>query len=309
MTRLLIVLFISLSLMSCQKPLVPLNDYAFETKVVVNGEEKYLKKQYQCHYEDLTWVSSRGPNWHNREGKYSIRVLGVLNDGFRFEALPYLNSYRSECPEERKKVYTRLFVEIDESTVESFDRQRKHGTKHNIAIENSNIDITGTGISIFKEQSDWLRAKKPETNYYTIYATYYKRINWKPASKIDSFIKSKKMEWFESGKSYPFTSWSSDDVTFARLRKLNKNSSPRISLRLKGDEWIISNEKEHAIQWRIEPMYTDKSDKLTPSTMLKQWIAFDGSRIEIPLKKYYRIFYHPKSDSLIEFRVEHVKLW
>ena len=125
------------------------------------------------------------------------------------------------------------------------------------------------------------------------------------------------MLWFENGKSYPFTSWSDDDVAFARLRQLGTkidgytDAAPRIPLRMMGEEWVFSGDSHRAIQWRIEPVPANQNEEreATPSSKFKRWIVFGNSRIEIPLRSYYRTFYQPEQDRLLEFRVEHVDLW
>jgi hypothetical protein len=45
------------------------------------------------------------------------------------------------------------------------------------------------------------------------------------------------------------------------------------------------------------------------ATSLKTWVNYKGSRIEVPLKDYYRLLYDEQRDRIVKVRVEHIDLW
>jgi hypothetical protein len=40
-----------------------------------NGEDHHLATEYECHYEDVSWISSRGAEWHIRDN--SSRIVAI----------------------------------------------------------------------------------------------------------------------------------------------------------------------------------------------------------------------------------------
>lgn len=318
MNRLILGTLITSLLAGCQSPMVATRSYSFDTVVVANGKQYGLRKEYVCHHEDLTWISSRGKDWHIREGANTVRVLGLLDDGAKIQVMPRAKFWNDRfCPDATAPADVRVFVELDESNVEGFDRLKSEGYQHKVTVVDSKIVSTGSGLASFVEHTDWPKAPKAAKRYYTIYAAFYKREDWKHKPEIDSLIKSRRILWFEEGKVYPFTSWSDDDVAFARLRQMDSridgytDAAPKMPLKATGEDWALSGDSRRAIQWRIEPAPANQSEEreATPSAKFKRWIIFGNSRIEIPLRSYYRTFYQPEQDRLLEFRVEHVDLW
>ena len=134
------------------------------------------------------------------------------------------------------------------------------------------------------------------------------------ASGIRDFIDARKIPWLNSGTVYPFSRWSDDDVKFAReYRGALRWPASQVSLIPSADANEIWSAAKSAgpIQWVREPVPVNDEEKRRAATMdkFKRWIEYRGSRIEIPLKDYYRLLYDKERDRILQFRVEHVDLW
>lgn len=298
--------------------MVATRSYSFDTSFLVSGKQYDLKTTFTCHHEDLTIISTRGKDWHIREGSRAVRTIGSLEDGTRFEVLPRPKHWNySFCPEQTEQIDVRLFVEGSGSQIESFDKFRNVSAARIVEFMDSKLSYVGSGIAAFIEQQNWPSSVRPTKRYYTIQAVVYDSAVWKNKPQIVELIKNKKIIWLENGKTYPFTTWSANDVSFARLRQFDPSINgytdltPRLPLVPEGEAWSFSTVNRNAIQWRLEPVpsNTNEEREVVPSEKFKRWIAFRDIRIEIPLRKFYRTFYQPEDDRLLEFRVEHVDLW
>lgn len=313
MKRLALLASIALLLSGCQSPLVATRSYSFDSTIKVNDKQYQTKTLYTCHHEDVTWISSRGKDWHIREGRDAVRAIGSLEDGMRFEILPKPKDWSDNfCPGQTEPVDVRLFVERDDSKVESFDRLRDLSTTHNVELMDTKISLISLGLAKFVDHHEWPPRNRPSKRYYTVHAIVYQSGAWKNEREIAALVNSKRILWLENGKAYPFSKWTENDVAFARLN-LNRGSDRTLKLPLvpRDEDWVFSSADRNAIQWRLEPLPSSKSEEheLVPSAKFKRWIVFNDSRIEIPLRTYFRTFYQPEQDRLIEFRVEHVDLW
>lgn len=308
MSRQLTIIIFLFFLVGCQPPIVKKRTFAFEAEVIVDGQKLELRKVYQCHYQDLTWISTRGKSWNNREGYRSVKVTGVLDDGVKFEALPIVMSSNFiddiECTKKPKLLGTRIFLDLGGFNLESFDSESTKGEKHSIEIVKSSIRQIGYGFSLFKQETDWPRGKRPVESYYTIYARYYDRANWILENEIDDYIDSGYMTLFEKGKTFPAELKSK--FTFARrLERAGQQYSSRVFLKPENNEWHVSAESGGAIKWKIDPKHSikDKADTNALSKGLEQWIVFEGSRIEAPLGRDSRIFYLPDSNRILKIDI------
>lgn len=309
-----LIFSIAILLSGCQSPLVATRSYSFDTTFVVNGKQYEVKTPYTCHYENSTWLSAGGKYWHIREGRGVVRAIGLLEDGTRFEAFPIPRDY---CPTKTESIDVRLFVEKDGSQIESFDRLRNLSAARNVEFIDTKLTNSGSGLAAFVEYSSWPPQIVPAKRYYTAQAVVYQNTAWKNKPEIVELIKSKKILWLENGKTYPFSTWTENDVAFAKLRQFDPDingytdHTPRLPLAPDGENWVFSTEDRNAIQWHLEPLPSSASEERAwaPSEKFKRWIIFKGSHIEIPLRDLYRTFYQPEYDRLLEFRVEHVDLW
>lgn len=314
MKLLFTITLFSFFLTGCQNPIVKTHSYTLDTIFVVNGKRYEVKSEYTCYYEDLTWFSSRGPDWHARGGVDPARIIGSLEDGTVFEILPrwkYLNWGDNFCPGKSESIDARLFVENDSTHIESFDKLRNLSSSRNVELIDTKLSLVSSGLARFVESYDWPKAVQPSRRYYTVQAVIYEKTAWKNRNKeVADLITNKQITWLEDGKTYPFLKWTSNDVAFARLREsdpnLNGYSDPeeRLPLIPKGDEWILLIQNRDPVQWLLESIRSNMG-----SEKLSQWIVYKENRIELPTQKYYRTFYQPEYDRLIEFRIEHVDLW
>lgn len=318
MRCLVLIIAVVVSLSGCQPPIVTTRSYLFSTKFVVNGKQYDLNTKYKCHYEDLTWISTRGKDWHIREGGSIVRIIGSFEDGARFEVLPRSKTWGYNfCSDKTEPVDARLFIETDSAQIESFDKFRNVSAIRNVEFIDTKLSHVGSWLATFVEHQDWPAKIKPTKRYYTVQLVVYDSAVWKNKPEIVALIESKKILWLENGKTYPFSAWSENDVTFARLRQYDRSidgytdPAPRLPLVPEGEKWVYSTASRHAIQWLLEPLSsnTSRERESIPSEKIKRWIVFKDSNIEIPLQSFYRTFYQPEHDRLLEFRVEHVDLW
>lgn len=310
--------FFLLLLMGCQAPLVKTRNLTFESRFIVNGKPYDLKTDYTCHYEDLKWLSERGKDWHIRGGVSTVRIIGNLADGSLFEVLPRPPySDFSFCPDKTQTIDANIFIKLNDSQVESFNKNSITSANNTIKLLDARLSYSKSGVDKFVEVKNWPKQPNPAQHFYSVQATIYNSTSWKNRPEIVDLIRSKKIVWLKPGLTYPFSGWTNNDIEFARLRQYDKNingyddPANRIPLVPNGDSWLFVNPSRDAVQWRIEPLPSSQSEEigLVPSQKFKRWIVYGDSRIELPLRNYYRLFYEPEYDRLIEFRAEHVALW
>lgn len=311
-----------LLLSACQSPLVAMRNLSYEGKFEVNGEQYEFNVPYGCHYEDVSWISSRGASWHNRAGSGLVKVIGKLSDGSRFEVLPVRpwSGYGETCADQPEAATARLFIEQPTGRVESFDNPSSRPVTHKVTALESRFVFKGAAIAAYEPQENWATNKRREApatvRYYTVWVTEYGKDNWEDRrrSGIRDFIDARKIPWLNSGTVYPFSRWSDDDVKFAReYRGALRWPASQVSLIPSADANEIWSAAKSAgtIQWVREPVPVNDEEKRRAATMdkFKRWIEYRGSRIEIPLKDYYRLLYDKERDRILQFRVEHVDLW
>lgn len=309
-------------LSACQSPLVTMRNLSYEGRFEVDGERHEFNKPFSCHYEDVSWVSERGASWHNRAGSGIVKVLGTLSDGSRFQVLPIFKwaGYGETCADQPESVSTRLYIELPSGRVESFDEPSSRATTHKVTALESRFVFKGTASAAYEPQENWAKNKRREApasvRYYTVWVTEYGKDNWGDhfGPGIRDFIKTRKIPWLDSGTAFPFSAWSDDDVKFAREhRGALRWPAAQILLTPSTDTneiWVVAK-SAGTIQWLVEPVPENDAEKLRGATMdkFKRWIEYRGSRIEIPLKNYYRLLYDKERDRILQFRVEHVDLW
>ena len=311
-----------LLLSACQSPLVAMRNLSFEGKFEVNGERHEFNVPYSCHYEDVSWLSERGASWHNRAGSGLVKVIGKLSDGSRFEVLPVRPraGYGETCANQPEAVTARLFIELPNSNVESFDKPSSRSVIHKVTSLESSFAFKGTASAAYEPQEKWAINKRREApatvRYYTVWVTEYGKENWgdRFGSGIRDFIEARKIPWLDRGTVFPFSAWSDNDVKFAReYRGALRWPTSQVSLTPSDDSNEIwsAGKSTGTIRWVLEPAAVNDAEKWRGATMdkFKRWIEYRGSRIEIPLKDYYRLLYDKERDRILQFRVEHVDLW
>ena len=74
-------IFAIFMLTACQLPLVEIRNVRYEVAFDVDGRTVTTKSDFTCHFEDVTWISTRGKSWNVRDGANAARILGELPDG------------------------------------------------------------------------------------------------------------------------------------------------------------------------------------------------------------------------------------
>ncbi len=313
------LLLIALLLSGCQSPLVAKRNLRYEGRFDVDGSSYEFKSDYSCHYEDVSWLSERGRAWHNRAGGDRMKVVGRLSDGARYEVLPVRPGvgYGETCEAKSEAVATLLFIELPDNRAESFDRVTDRSAYHKVTFLESKFTFSGTESVPFEPQENWAVNKNTKVqtakHYYSVWITEFAKENWADAAGLGvrEYVKTKKIPWMGLEKKYPFVGWTKDDAAFARdhmgaLRwpKSNFSLAPDINDR---GTWATSSQFDGTV-WQADPVRTEGStDEM--STSLKAWVNYKGSRIEIPLKDYYRLLYDEQRDRIVKVRVEHIDLW
>jgi hypothetical protein len=309
------ILFLS----ACQTPLVAKRDFSYEGKFEVNGEQHEFNIHYSCHYEDVSWISTRGPSWGNRAGSGSVKAVGKLTDGSRFEVLPLRpwTGYGETCANQTEAVTARLFIELPNGRVESFDKPNSHSETRRVSSLQSRFAFNGSALAVYEPQEKWDRNHRSETHasvrYYTVRVIEYGNNNWSDrlGASTKEFIETRKIPLLEAGKVF---TWSNDDIQIARKYRVPLRW-PIAQLTLApsagpNETWSESK-STGAIQWVIEPKPTNDAEKWRGATMdkFKRWIEYRGSRIEMPLIDNYRLLYDKERDRIVQFRLERVDLW
>lgn len=308
-----------------QLPLVLVRDVSHEIAFEVDGKLLKNAQDFRCHYEDRTWISDGGKDWHIRESVNAARVQGALPTGNRYQAIVrqsnaiYPSVVDSEvCVSSSQAVESYLYVESRPGQVERFDQTRTQGSNLSIHNLQSRLTVRGKAADAFKEQKEWPRPVRPSSRYYTIAMTIYERSEWADRAEVAALIRSGKIQPLNPDGTYPFENWSDDDVVIARLRQLDKRlgiyfptGAGKLPFKPSGHDWTPAPNIREAIQWLESPIKANAPQQGpgTVAMMPKQWVLYNGSRIQVPLGTYYRFFYEPKLDRLVQFRSEEVDLW
>jgi hypothetical protein len=293
-----------LSLAACQSPVVPVRSYTLNATFTADGRQYAFSTSYQCHFEDIAWVSERGPAWHIRKGTAAIRLIGRLEDGTDIEVLPSSDSPDVLCPEHSGEIASQLFIATPDGNVAGIKVGQDENAPHHAHLLRTTLSLAGTGSAAFSPREQWPAPTKPRRRFYTIQATYYDSTLWKPQD-IASMVNDKTIRWIDDANVWPFTQWAHSDVAVARSRQGIKQLSGyedagrRFSVAAAGEDWRFTGPNNDVTVWRPARMQPDS----------RQWIGYAGHRIELPLHLYYRLFYEQKFDRLIEFRAVYVDLW
>lgn len=301
----LISIPILLALVACQSPIVPVRSYTFNATFAADGRQYALSLAYQCHYEDIGWISARGPAWHVRKGTAAVRIIGRLNDGTAFEVLPSPEMANDFCPEHGGEITSRLFISTTEGNVRGLTAENDKDTPHQARLLQSTLKLVDTGYALFSERMQWPQQTTPAQHFYTIQATYYDSASWKQNPDIAALVHDKTVPWFDDATVWPFMQWTDNDVIVARARQHIKQLSgdndagKRFAVAPFGKDWRFAGPNDDVTTWRPARRQPESRD----------WIEYAGRRIELPLHRYDRLFYEEKSERLIEFRAVYIDLW
>jgi hypothetical protein len=303
----------ALSLAGCQPPVVPVRSYTFNATFVADGRQYVFSMPYQCHYEDLTWVSERGADWHVRKGMDALRIVGHLADGTAFEVLPSASTPDVFCSEHGGAVQSQLFIATSDGGAISVTPGTDAMTPHKARLSQTSLTLVSEDSARFLDHSKWPAPTKLGQHFYTVQARYYDASLWKQDPAIVTMVDNRTVRWLEDREAWPFDAWTDKDVAFARVRQRNRqldeyaDAGERFPLALVGDAWQFAGPDKDMTVWRPAPEQPDVKHWAEPG--MTRWIDYDGHRIELSVHAYNRVFYEHKSDRLVEFRAVHVGLW
>src|SRR5579862_1768124 len=75
----------------CQVPVVPSRDYTYAVAFKADDNSYKVAYNYSCYYQHTEVVDIEPPMWRYRvieNGPDTLRIMGTLRDGSRFEVLP-----------------------------------------------------------------------------------------------------------------------------------------------------------------------------------------------------------------------------
>ncbi|WP_227107411.1 hypothetical protein [Chromobacterium rhizoryzae] len=310
----LFVVLITPFVAACQPPVVPLKTYSFNVKFDVNGKSYDVSEKFNCHYEDVSWISTKGAEWHIREGSDVVRIYGVIDNDISFEIIPNQPWPKSFCFDESGPLDVQVFIKNKNGLVESFDKNRLVSSFYNFRLVDARIDSRTWGVDFFEKKHKLLELAT--RSYYTVVVNFYGEDKWSRNEGAADFVEERKIIWFEKNKAFPFSGWGKDDVELARIRWDDENLKEdgafarQNVLKPNGAAWVISTSNVEAINWLQEPAMAggEEGIELTSSERRSSWVSYRGSKIELPIRDYYRIFYEPDENRLVEFVAQSVKL-
>lgn len=313
-----------MSISACQSPVVPVRNMAYVVKFDDGSIARNATLQYKCYFEDVSWMSERGAEWHVRFEEL-LRAKGSLPNGTPYEVQPINAKYvnppgDSWCPDHNLPNSSVLFLRAAVGTdmVEGFDNTHIRSPSHTIRILNSSFKLESSGIGKFQPLDTSANHVSPPRGptYYTI------SVEVLPGTEIDrrqvrAYVTQRLDIQLAPGHSYEFRDWGSEDVAAANkyYGKFDPTSSgdfANIGQKAANGDWVIESASNKAIQWYPEGEVD--SDVLTvllkhPESIPRQWVTYKQSRIQLPIAVYNsRYFYDPSSDELVIFQVHHVEL-
>jgi hypothetical protein len=320
--RCLLSLALTCLLCACQSPVVPVRKLAYVVAFEVNGTTYQLKTVYQCHLEDVAWVSERGAEWHIRSPAL-IRALGVIADGSKVEAQPIDPRFTDfspavRCTDHDVAIYSVLFVAWapDVSWIAGVDSLHSNLAGNKIQITESKVEFLGSTYGIFQPAGESVDpSHQPRgSDYYTISAEIL------AGDEIDrrhlrDYVNGRKSIWLQEGKTLEFVRWDDEDVDAARKyeKQLNLYGSGGFLIcgQKKGDTWAIELNSSQAMQWYPSGITDPRQDRFIghEEAIPRQWVLYKQSRIQLPLALYQtRNFYDPAVDQLVLLHVDHADL-
>jgi hypothetical protein len=316
-----LVLLPSTTLNALQPPVVSVHNMAYVVKYDDGGIAREATLKYKCYYEDVGWVSERGPEWHVRSEEL-LRVNGSLPGGPPYEIQPIDATYPNSntwCPDRDLRNYSILFLRPSTSAalVEGFDQTHTLSSSHAIKILDSHFILESSGIGAFQPRDTSPNHVSPPQGlmYYTVSAEVL------PGTEIDrrqvrAYLTQRQDLRLLPGHSYEFRNWSPEDAAAARkyYGKLNPTGVgdfANIGQKAANGDWVIELASRKAIQWYLEGKVDPDPIKLLvhPELIPRQWVTYKQSKIQLPIAVYRsRYFYDPSSDELVIFQVHHVEL-
>lgn len=301
-------------LCGCQSPIVPVRNVHYIVHYSVGDQHFEISTTYKCYYEDVSWVSERGADWHIR-GKQQVFAVGTLPSGERFVVQPvdsrmwsFFPYYR--CPETETPIASELFIASGQHPrLESFDNLRTRSNNRKIRIEESLLR-SSNGIGVFDPPKSFYNPTGGGKHYYTISARLLSGDEINRAGLRD-YVSSRRSIWLKKDVVIPFSGWSRDDLQAARSyqEKMPYLYFPTSGLELTGNYskqgWTFNrNTSTESVAWVQLPLSDHEAlttlDRRLPTT----WVNFDGFRIEVPVAKYSALhFFNPTNDELAIFYV------
>jgi hypothetical protein len=317
---LIVVLVTFTSGCQLQSPLVPEMVRNYEGQFDLNGESYDFKYEYLCYYERPSWIFAGGAFWHRRNGE--LKIISSLSNGAKYQIQPIFSWSSDDIPCVKKDgpVESRLFIELSNGRVASFDKADDAYATFTLSALSSRISPVQTTFAKYQppEKKGYPQTKKQSTSYYSVWISEFASNNWSDlrGHGIREYIANGKIPRLKRNKEYPFFEWSDTDVAFARehfgsLRwpQLVRPLLPDASAH---ETWKVSNDK--AAIWVKERISVDDSEKWGSATLkepekFNRWTEYRGARIEVPLRSYYRLLYDEERNLLIKIYAQRVELW
>jgi hypothetical protein len=294
------IFMLCILLCGCQSPLVIRHDMVYEADVLIDGKSETLTKKYSCHYENVTYFSERGSEWHDRKDIYNIRIVGSLPDGTAFEVAPKKigwGNLRDFCTETERHVESRLYLRKGISSVDSFDSSHTVTADHAIQVNDARVRFVASGVDAFVSQQD--SKPQPVSKYYTVFAKIYEASSWKNKPELLAMVGGRKVTWLVKNDVYPNKRPDGElELLWERFSKDKPAHAYRLLSFMIDDHMWHPAEQQNAIHWMS-----------SPQERVNILVEYKGRRLELSgWLGVGRVFYVPEEDSIVEFYSEEVWL-
>ena len=304
----------------------------YEATLSADGKRYQLQTEYECRYEshEGTEGGYQVRSWTLKGSEKLFRITDKLSDGELLTVFPknlHLRSWAEDsgpCPMSATNVRSQIVTALgpEPAALERFDREHVEFMTHHVALLDSRIVPLPAGTPAVTQVSEGAAPgpTSPEKTYYSISATVVPLSSVAAREGHKEFIAEKHVPWLSSGQSYAFQKWTDDDVQFARkyvgiftTEDDFRGKLDEITAGLRvygaardGNDWKIQRDKPQlASQWIPIPTKSAADEPPTNvPAMTKTWVNYEGARIEVAVFSYYRLFYDPKHDELIELGAE-----
>jgi hypothetical protein len=204
---------------------ISVRHYRYETSLTGDGRNYHLRADYQCRLEGDSTAAFNQLEWKLQGGANRLKLVGKLPDGSPFKVLPLHLNWRiwdknaGTCPDSTKSIDAEdwLTVPGNPPRMARFDRNHMSSEHHHLQLTESKLVLDKTDSVPPGEPG--LRPPpyvEDRPQYFTVEMISVPAASVAGQNGLKEFVDQKRIPWLTHGGIYPFTTWSDNDVTFAR---------------------------------------------------------------------------------------------
>jgi hypothetical protein len=303
-----------LVLAGCQPPAVKTRTLRYAVSYSVDGVIYEASMEYKAYYEDLSYFSERGPEWHIR-GNAPIEIYGTLRNGSRFSVQPAtretpgLTHPEIYFPDGSSEVKSGFFLSVDptNSQLVEVDANHLNAVGHQIKILKETISLEHSGVGLFSSRKATERLPDFRPFYYTV-ASRVLTGEEIDRSGLRALLKADHAHWLRAGGTKVLDSWQNLDRSArvqlrSEIAQIYHESGPAEQPASfdKGVWQVSSGASSEAIPWAMQNGPWGMLWRYNRSGHLPNIaIRYQGCLIEIPAdREEMNYFFDPASDSLL----------